>query len=359
MHGLRGTDGTDGVLKWRAVRSKGNMPQRPLFVLLLALALMTAFYWGARPVSRIPAPCLEDTRPELIYVCLQNFQAHILISIAHARRIGNTRITVLCDDALLPRFGAAPGVQLVPVSELQLFRFDERDRMNRSYRDGFWSLCSKRLFCLAAYMAQQKRSHCYHVENDVLLYVPLEALAVHRDCIYMVADNFQRAVPSLLYLPSPRCLQPLIDRYDHDESDMRNLRLHSWRHPETTRFFPVLPVCDEYPMPSAFTSEYDELQYVFDANAIGQYLGGVDVRNGEGAGCGYENRDALHKYSHFTFSWEDKGSAGAALLCPRIWVRGHWAPVANLHVHSKELFPFSFLSPDRPPLPSPGRADGA
>ena len=53
--------------------------------------------------------------------------------------------------------------------------------------------------------------------------------------VHLAMDNLERAVPSILYLPDPDSLLPLITEYQHDVDDMRNLGRFALRHPHRGR----------------------------------------------------------------------------------------------------------------------------
>ena len=92
---------------------------------------------------------------------------------------------------------------------------------------------------------------------------------------------------------------------------------------------------------------------IFDANALGQYLGGVDPRNVRGRlTLGFVNETAVYRLSRYRYRLiPDEQGRRIPHLCDgeKSW------PVANLHVHSKNLAAFR-SRPVRvtvPPFPQP------
>jgi hypothetical protein len=84
---------------------------------------------------------------------------------------------------------------------------------------------------------------------------------------------------------------------------------------------------------------------VFDAAAIGQYLGGIDSRNMKfnffkrilKRKVKFVNESAVYDVSKFSYYWE-KDQLGRKI--PYLNYRGENVKINNLHIHSKELKDF-------------------
>ena len=82
---------------------------------------------------------------------------------------------------------------------------------------------------------------------------------------------------------------------------------------------------------------------LFDAAAIGQYLGGIDPNNNGGViQPGYVSPDCMVDYSVYSFRWIREASG---LYVPSVRLDGINVKIHGLHVHSKALANFQGTSP--------------
>jgi hypothetical protein len=85
----------------------------------------------------------------------------------------------------------------------------------------------------------------------------------------------------------------------------------------------------------AFWKHFDQFGAIFDAAAIGQYLGGVDPRNAGGADtAGFINETCIFDPSGYQYRWRTD-SQGRRVPCAID--EGREYRVNNLHIHSKDL----------------------
>ena len=80
---------------------------------------------------------------------------------------------------------------------------------------------------------------------------------------------------------------------------------------------------------------------IFDAAAIGQYLGGVDPRNIEGDTRGFINETCIIKYNKYKFEWIKIDE----LFIPHIIIDSNKYKICNLHIHCKNLKNFMANDP--------------
>ena len=90
---------------------------------------------------------------------------------------------------------------------------------------------------------------------------------------------------------------------------------------------------DEFKFVSA---NFDKFNYIFDAAAIGQYLGGVDPKNTAGDTTGFVNETCIIKYDKYKFEWKIIDD----MKKPFIIIDNESYPIFNLHIHSKNLDKF-------------------
>src|SRR5262249_44426075 len=89
--------------------------------------------------------------------------------------------------------------------------------------------------------------------------------------------------------------------------------------------------------PASYSRHFAELGCIFDAAAIGQFLGGIDPRNSAGSTVGFINERCGF---HPTLLKPRMASDAHGRRRPVVETASGVHPVANLHVHSKNLAPF-------------------
>jgi hypothetical protein len=83
------------------------------------------------------------------------------------------------------------------------------------------------------------------------------------------------------------------------------------------------------------TAHGEGFRGVWDAAAYGQYLGGIDERNGAGRQIGFVNETSAFRTDQFTFSWDVSAGDGGDLKYPR--ASSPWSFVAHLRTpHSQQ-----------------------
>jgi hypothetical protein len=80
---------------------------------------------------------------------------------------------------------------------------------------------------------------------------------------------------------------------------------------------------------------------IFDAAAIGQYLGGIDTIHKNGGVPGFVNETCIIDYSKYTFHWIKDNN----LFIPMVKIDNQYYKIAGLHIHSKRLNNFQADSP--------------
>jgi len=224
-------------------------------------------------------------------------------------------------------------------------RFLEKSRLDATWRGGFWRSTTERLFILEDWMLHHGIKECIHTENDIMLYTEFNKLlpvlrkgkglsttfqgqGVNRDQVRLcfavlyvarleVLSNF------LLFLSNPSSIDEMQRGGDYWEM-----------MPEDCSLLPTAPtgVTLKY---ETYRSWYEnpEFPVIFDAAAYGQYLGGIDPRNGP-EGPGFVNLDTDFRADQFKYKWRTDSSGRRY---PVIEKDGKDWPLANLHIHSKRL----------------------
>lgn len=100
----------------------------------------------------------------------------------------------------------------------------------------------------------------------------------------------------------------------------------------------LLPIHWEDPsVPNEVKERYDEYNSIFDAAALGIYLGGMDPYHTNGQIVkGLQGKWSLLDYTNYKFKWEHDTESRSI---PYVFSGSKWVKINNLHIHSKELGP--------------------
>jgi hypothetical protein len=177
-----------------------------------------------------------------------------------------------------------------------------------------------------------------HLENDVLLYYNCDSIldCFDKNYIYLPFDTFSRNIASIMYIPSVEIFKSVLDHYNFSKNDMENFSIIKTQS-GLIRNLPIFPTLMDTQESQYVTSNYDVFKgYIFDAAAIGQYLGGVDPRNISGDTTGFINETCIIKYNTYSFLWASIDN----IKRPFLIINGKHIPIFNLHIHSKNLARF-------------------
>ena len=322
----------------------------------------------------------------IVLVCLGVFQEYIMTNIAQLVKLGHTKIYVLTNTHLIPLF--EPFTELITLISAEslddVFNFSAKSTHNKEWRDGFWHYTSARFFTLHSFMAKHDVRNVIHIENDVLLYYNCdETLAeplTNSRRIHIPFDSYTRNIASIVYIPDASTLGQVLAHYDYGKNDMYNFS-EIRKKTDLIDQFPIFmediqssedkglnalesasalgsasvntdalgSASDKAPRAlSAALESASALErafvshgwsrfggYIFDAAAIGQFIGGVDPHNCPNDSRGFINETCVIKYNNEgTILWKNCDG----FLKPFLQTReAREIPIFNLHIHSKEL----------------------
>lgn len=221
---------------------------------------------------------------------------------------------------------------------------------------GFWFWAVERFFYIYDLMEQYELHDVFHLENDNMLYADLETiLPVFQENYPGIAAPFDyehRCIPSFVYIHTKESMQRLAEfiavrgggtdmeliaqyRNISNPSDIDNLPLihkeYSYEYPLKNRSGFTTP------NPHRYWNHIEDFESLFDAAALGQYIGGVHVNPTPG----FINECSLFDPSILKYVWEEdfKGRRVPYAVFQEIKY-----PIVNLHIHSKQLWKFSSQS---------------
>jgi hypothetical protein len=223
-------------------------------------------------------------------------------------------------------------------------QFAASSALNRQFRGGFWYRTTQRFFVLADYMRSTDARNVIHLENDVLLHCDLsqklQALQTHAR--FAVPLDRKRAIASIVWLADSG-VADVLAQYLLDVpslNDMEALNGFVQAHPELARPLPTLPLTyarakglDE----QRFCAGLEAFGGIFDAAAIGQYLGGVDRQNNPHDSRFFINESSELDLRECGLVWD----VNHGLRQPVLHYAGESTPVLCLHAHSKDVLALS------------------
>jgi hypothetical protein len=312
----------------------------------------------------------------VVLVCLGVFQEYIMTNIAQLVKLGHTKIYVLTNTHLIPLFEPfAELITLVSAESLDdVFNFSAKSAQDKEWRDGFWHYTSARFFTLHSFMAKYDVQNVIHIENDVLLYYncdeTLTEPLINSGRIYIPFDSYTRNIASIVYIPDASTLGQVLVHYDYGKNDMYNFSEIRGKT-DLIDQFPIFmedTILESAALGSASDKALRALSaslgsaslgsaslgsasalersfvshgwsrfggYIFDAAAIGQFIGGVDPRNCPDDTRGFVNETCVIKYNdEGAILWKNCDGFQKPFLQTR---EACEIPIFNLHIHSKAL----------------------
>jgi hypothetical protein len=276
----------------------------------------------------------------IVLVCITNFQEYILTNIEQLVKLGHENIFVLTNGNLFEYFNNYKNlIKLINIDELQdSHNFYTKTHLDKQFRNGFWTLTSLRFFYIYEFMEKYNIADVIHLENDVLIYYNCNTLSnlFIKEHVYIPFDTFNRNIASIMYIPSSSVFKNILNHYDFNKNDMENFS-YIKQKTNLVQNLPIFIQHENQTIEEKFVSENSELfPYIFDAAAIGQYLGGVDPRNIAGDTTGFINETCVIKYNHYEIWFEHLDN----IKKPFIKINHKQIPIFNLHIHSKNLIKF-------------------
>jgi len=276
----------------------------------------------------------------IVLVCINNFQEYILYNIQQLINLKHDNIYILTNSKFFYLFDKfSDKIKLISVETLpDTFNYYSKTTLDKNFRGGFWALTSLRFFYIYEFMNKYNVKDVIHLENDVLVYYNCNNIInnFEKQFIYLPFDTFKRNIASIMYIPSSEILKVALDNYDFQKNDMENF----YNIKNKTGLIKVLPIFPKIQTENEevqFVCEnFEKFNYIFDAAAMGQYLGGVDPKNDPKNTVGFVNETCVIKYNLYNFIWITIND----IKRPFLKVGDSEIRIFNLHIHCKKLFEF-------------------
>ena len=276
----------------------------------------------------------------LILVSIGNFQEYILDNIKQLLILEISNIYIITNSVFFEKFEIYKDkINLIAIETLNdSYNFFNKTSLDKSFRNGFWTLTSLRFFYIYSLMEKYNLTNCIHIENDVLLYYNISTLQnkFNGNYVYIPFDTYKRNIASIMYIPNCNIFKNILDKYDFTKNDMENfanIKINT----RLIQNMPIFPVNFVTSKEELFVSQnFNTFNFIFDAAAIGQFLGGVDPKNMPGDTTGFVNETCVIKYNKYNFIWEIEDN----IKKPYFIINDLKIPIFNLHIHSKNLLKF-------------------
>ena len=275
---------------------------------------------------------------KVILVMLNNLQEYIFDNIQHLKNHNNNDITVITDKKFNTLFENR-NLDLINIEDIIPDYINIAYKINTTYRSGFWILTSYRFIAIYQYMKQYNITNIVHIENDVLIYKNVDSINLHNtNKLLLTMDSENRCIPGLMFIPTNEILKKCLDIFNPNLNDMQNFSNCYYNLSEYVDTLPIFIETKETNnnITKIITKNFKHYNYIFDAAAIGQYLGGVDPRNIPGNTKGFVNETCIIDYSKYKFIWKNENDR----KIPHIVINNNEYPIINLHIHCKDLKAF-------------------
>jgi hypothetical protein len=277
----------------------------------------------------------------IVLVCINNFQEYILENISQLLKLNHKNIVILTNSYLFSNFqiyaNESSNIQLVDVETLNnTFEYETKGRLDKYFRNGFWHLTSLRFFYIYEFMKQYEICDVIHLENDAPIYYNCDTIIdiFNKNYVYIPFDTFTRNIASIMYIPNKDIFKKILDNYDFNKNDMENFSIIK-RNTGLIQNLPIFIKTENLSDEQNFISENSDIfPFIFDAAAIGQYIGGIDPRNTDLKDTrGFINETCVVNYNNYKIWFEEING----LIKPFILIDDKKIPIFNLHIHCKNL----------------------
>jgi len=257
----------------------------------------------------------------------------------------NFFVHLIVSDCLIDQIEPS-GISVIPESSVVSRDYTEYILKcgNPNFRDNFLHRASSRFFLIRNYAKQASIKNLFHIENDVLPYFSFEYInSALKSTAYQAAfviDAPQRCVPSVVWFRNYKILDALCSflRSNNSVDDMVNLCRFFLNNRKLVTNLPIIPKDGSYLLrilPNIdYANMFEEFRCIFDGAAIGQFLGGIDPRDSHGNSSGFVNETAIFDVSKAAYHVETSR--------PFILTKKSATPIANLHIHCKDLKKFMY-----------------
>ena len=237
----------------------------------------------------------------------------------------------------------------------QLTETESHARFHQTFTElsfnGFWKYTMERFFYVEECMTAFGLQNVFHLEFDNLIYFNADELSsvCVKDRVQIPSDNDDRFIAGICFVPTAAMLTPinqyfamharnrnemivLMDCYRTDPNLLEGLPVIMPEYAHTLKPIDGVLVASPSRL-SATTARYGGL---FDAAAIGQYIGGVDTIHIAGNSDGFVTPHSAFQVDKLQYQWRRHHELWR--LYASADLESEWYPLYNLHIHNKNLY---------------------
>jgi hypothetical protein len=228
-----------------------------------------------------------ESTPELVFVWLgETVPDWARLSLDIAGRTSGLPTVLICSREVGVVHGIKRQVWLEDFYMPPEDKWAEKKGIKLGFRNGFWRKAFERFIVLEQYVASHGIVSLFHAEVDNLVF-RIGDLARHLDAVgrglFCPRDAVSRGIASLVYVNDTRTLTRMVNAFFADDlplsSDMQLLG-HMLQHDGMFYALPTERVMCAEPSREWETVPVDHTKGIFDASAVGQFMFGIDPRNG-------------------------------------------------------------------------------
>ena len=214
-----------------------------------------------------------------------------------------------------------------------------------SYRDFFWKHSIERLYYIDNFLNKTNLKNIFHIENDVLLFQNLSLLLskIKNHNFACVRDGVDRVIGSFIYIKNKKVSKKIVQISNKylNQNDMKILSHLDNKIANSIN----LPLGEDlnFIRKSKNYKTIKKIPFIFDAAAIGQYIDGPHrrkfinrilpgIKSFFEKNDGFINTETNLKIFNWKIKWKNKR--------PYKEENFKLIPIANLHIHSKNLKKF-------------------
>ena len=216
--------------------------------------------------------------------------------------------------------------------------------------NGFWKYTMERIFIVEECMRKHNLQNIFHLEIDNMVYFKVNEILLHCKSINKIlipSDSERRYIAGTIFVNNPNSLSKL-NKYFTDfcanQDEMHSIMQFS-RLSNEIETWPVLPPGDNIKLiyedrrhlvndVQRMSNHSALFKGVFDAAAVGQFLGGIDPIHDKNNTDGFVNKDSIFSIDRVWFRWEKvEGLQRVNISVDKV----KWYPIYNLHIHNKNL----------------------
>lgn len=217
-----------------------------------------------------------------------------------------------------------------------------------TYRDFFWKHSIERFYYIDDFLNKTPMNNIFHIENDVLLYQNLEIVLdkINNFNFACIRDGVNRVIGSLVYIKN-KTISKKIVKISNKYLNLNDMKILNLLDKQISKSI-NLPLGEDlkFIKKSKYYKDIKKIPFIFDAAAIGQYIDGPhrknflkkifnNIKNTFNIYDGFENKDTNLKISDWKIEWKNNK--------PFKQENNKLIPIANLHIHSKNLKKFRYI----------------